>query len=158
MVQVEPGTRCEELHDAVARVEDEACAEDADRLPVGPLRATREVRDAGDQEEEVDAELEHPLPELRRPLRRVEVEEADEVDEQERGGEDEHDPRRPRQATVPAADPVERVEGEEEDGEDVGEADCAGDVPVDLLEGNREERGKEEEAEQAAHSARRTSA
>src|SRR5581483_8289187 len=80
------------------------------------------------------------------PLAGVEVEEADEVDEQERCREPDHDRGRPRRAAVAGREPLEREQREEPDGEDVGEADGAGDAPVDLLERDGEDRREEEEA------------
>ena len=79
-------------------------------------------------------ELEHALAELRDPLRRVEVEEADEVDREEREPERERDDRRVRELPVARRDAVDHERREEERGQDVGERQRPADRPVHLLE------------------------
>ena len=81
-------------------------------------------------------ELDHPFRELVDALLRVEVEEAREIDEQERGEEGEQDRRRARH-DAPAR---QRKREQEENREHVGQAERTGDVPVHLLERDREQR------------------
>src|SRR5437016_2647030 len=57
-----------------------------------------------------------------------------------------HGDRRSRPAAVAAPEPVERVAEEEPDRDEVREAHRAGDVPVDLLERDAEERREEQES------------
>ncbi len=54
-----------ELEDAVERVRREPAAEGAEREPVEPLATPGDERDAGDEEPEVQDELDHPLGPLR---------------------------------------------------------------------------------------------
>src|SRR5581483_6287362 len=115
--------------------------ERGERAPVAALAARSEICDRGAEQEEVQQELHHPLAELRQALLRLDVEEADEVDEQERGEEDSDDRERARRATVPR----ERERDEEEEREDVADLDIAGDVPVDLFERAAERRRVEQE-------------
>src|SRR5205085_4508894 len=98
-------------------------------------------------EEEVEQELDQPLPELVQTLARVEVEEAEQVDEQERSEEDEHPGDRPRHAPTPR----QRERDEEQERQHVGERDVARDVPVHLLERDAEDARQEEEARQPFH-------
>ena len=105
-----------------------------------------EVRDAGGEETEVEHELDEPLAELRDPLRRVEVEEADQVDGEEPDGERERDQRGARKSPVPRRDAVDRERAEEERGQDVRERQRPADRPVHLLERDAEDRREEEEA------------
>ena len=93
----------------------------------------------------MDHELDETLHELLQRLVRLEVEEPEQVDEREREREPERQHRRARQPAVEVG-PAHRQEArDEEDREDVGEADRPGDLPVHLLEGDREERREEEE-------------
>ena len=86
-----------------------------------------------------------PLPYCVAAIGGVEPEVADEVHDEERDEEAGRDDRRPRHAIVPAGEPVGREAHDEADRADVGEVDLAGDVPVDLLERDREDRRQEEE-------------
>src|SRR5439155_26161810 len=83
----------------------------------------------------------NPLHELRQRLVRLEVEEADQVDEQEHGEECEQHGGRARHAR---GERRERERGEERDRQQVRERDRAADVPVHLLERDAEERREEE--------------
>src|SRR5207244_2589830 len=103
-----------------------------------------------DEEREMEDELAEPLAELRQSLRRLEVVEADQVDEQEEPEEGDHEAGRARQAPGPVVQPPPRVSGQEEDREDLGEADLPGDVPVELLEAHREHGREEEHVREAA--------
>src|SRR5205823_1063918 len=144
-VEVVAGARREQLEDAVAGVHGQAGGEDGKCLPVEAGRAADEVRDAADEQAEVEGELHHPLHELVERLLRIEVEEADQVDEQEGGEEEEDDRRRPLHAAVARGEPVEREREHEEAGEDVLERDVAAERPVDLLPRDREGAREEED-------------
>ena len=93
----------------------------------------------------MDDELDEPLAELARCPGRVEVEEADQVDEQERAGEGERD-ELSGERPVRERDPVGRERAEEEQRQEVGERQRAADLPVHLLERDAEERREEEDA------------
>ena len=103
----------EQLHDPVDGVQRDAAAERGERVPVEPLRPPGEQRHPRDEEAEVEDELDHPLRPLRQRLLGVEVEEAGEVEEQERREEHEPDDRGPRQTPVSRArsDPRRRRRG-----------------------------------------------
>ena len=81
-VEVASALGDDELEDAVGGVEDETRGEDRERPPVEALAAPGEVRDACDQEGDVDQPLEDPFAELADALGGVDVEVAGEVDEQ----------------------------------------------------------------------------
>ena len=153
-----------ELDDPVGGIRDEAAQEHRERRPVEALRLRRdEVRDPGDEEEEVEQELDHPLGPLGERLLGLEVEEPDQVDEQEGGEEERRDRRAPRQPPVSGSDPRPGQGDEEDDGQDVGEAQRARDLPLELGERDRED-GREEErvddrpGPRRGHSERRSSA
>ena len=141
-IEVVPRARSEQLQHAVHAVRGEPCREPAERAPVEAFAALHEVRHARGEEEEVQDELHHPLRELVERLLRLEVEEAEQVHQKERGEEREHDRARPR----PARPGLQRERAEEEDRQDIGDADGAGDVPVHLLERHAEERREEQES------------
>src|SRR5262249_59242953 len=82
-VEVVPRLRGEELEDAVGGIRRDAKAEPGQHPPVDALARVREVVDRCDEEREVKDELADPLPELRQRLRRLEVVEADQINEQE---------------------------------------------------------------------------
>ena len=145
LVEVPPALGGDELQHAVGGVQRQPGGERADRLPVEALAAPREVRDRGDQEEDVDRPLEDPLAELAGAVAGVDRVVARQVDEQEREAEADDDGGRAREAPVAPRKPLERPHDEKRDREDVGQADRAGDVPVDLLEGDAEDRREEEE-------------
>src|SRR5207237_3560954 len=90
-VEVAAGLCREQLEDAVDRVECDAGAEPAEQPPVDALARMSEVVDRGDEEREMEDELAEPLAELRQSLRRLEVVEADQVDEQEEPEEGDHE-------------------------------------------------------------------
>ena len=144
-VEIPPAEPRHDLEEAVRRVRREARCEPADRPPVEALRAAREVRDARGEEREVDQELRHPLPVERECLLRLEVEEAGQVHDQERRAEAEHGENRRRHETVAVADAARDEGDEEEERDDVREVHAPGDVPVDVLERDREDRREEEE-------------
>ena len=95
----------------------------------------------------MEDELHHPLRPLRERLRRVEVVEAGEVDEREGEQERERDDRGAREARVAALEPVPGEEDEEDGREDVGERQRAGELPLELVERDREHRRQEEPVE-----------
>ena len=97
----------------------------------------------------MDQPLDDPLAELVGRLLRVEVEEPDQVHEQERSEEGEQHRRRARDAVAPAAEAVDRPNGEKRDRRDVGEIDRARDVPVHLLERRAEDGRQKERAHEA---------
>ena len=135
----------QELRDAVGGVRRHPGDERAEGEPVEPNAAARDERDAGDEEEEVEQELHHPLRPLRERLRRLQVEPADQVDEQEGDEEAEGDQRR---ALDPRVEPLRAVheEGEEEErGDHVGERERSRHLPLELRVRHRED-GHEEEA------------
>ena len=141
-----PGAKlgCEELDDAVDSVQRDSTAERRQREPVEPLRAAGEQRHAGDEGPEVEQELHHPLRPLRQRLVGVEVEVADEVDEEERGEEREPDDRGSREPPVSSLEAIPQEAHEEPGGQDVGEREVGGELPVDLRERDEEDRGEEE--------------
>ena len=118
--------------------------EGAERPPVEPLPTPDDERCRGDEEEEVEQELDEPLPPLVERFRRAEVEEAEQVDEQEADEEGEGRPRRPGEAPVPALQPADD-EGDEEQGrEHVREREIAADRPVHLRKRDGEDRCEEQ--------------
>src|SRR6266545_857859 len=123
-VEVHSSASGEELHESVARVGGHPRGEEA----------------------EVERELHESFCELVQALQRLDVEEAGEVDGEERAGERDREGSGPRHPPVVEREPVERERGEEEDRQDVGERDRPSDRPVHLLEGDAEDRGEEEEA------------
>ena len=158
LVEARPRPREHELQEPVRRVDDHAGGEEPERLPVERPARAGEVRDAHDEEQEVDGELRHALPVLRGGDGGVEPEVADEVDEEERDEEAGRHDRRPRHTVVAAGEPIGREAHDEADRADVREVDLAGDVPVDLLERHREDRRQEEEASEPHASSCRRSA
>src|SRR4029077_12295946 len=91
-----------------------------------------------------DRELRQALLVQRQRLRRLDVEETAEVDDEERRRKDEHDERRPRHELVALGDPAGDERDQKEEREDVGQVHAPRDVPVDVLERDREH-GREEE-------------
>ena len=96
----------------------------------------------------MEQELDHPLRPLVERLLRLEVVEADQVDEEERREEGEDDQNRARGTSVVGGEPVGGERDEEENRQDVGERDRPGHVPVHLRERDRED-GREEERRRA---------
>ena len=138
-----------ELDEPVSRVDGHPADEGAERRPVEALRAPRQIGDAGDQETEVDEKLDEPFRELRERLLGLEVEVAGQVDEQEGAGERGRDDGGARQPPVAVGDARRQVAGHEQGGEDVRQIDGDPGLPVDLLERDREDRGEEEERDEA---------
>ncbi len=164
LVEVDPEhLRGAELHDPVERVRDEAGQEDAEGRPEEALVAPGDVRDADDEEEEVEQELDHPLRPLRQRRLGLEVEEADQVDEQEREEEERGRGGAPRDPAVARADARAEPGDEEDAGEHVGEAERARHLPLQLGEADREHGREEEDVDDragagGAHSERSSSA
>ena len=100
LVEVDPALGEHELDHAVHRVQADPAEERGERVPVEAQRPAGEQRDPGDEEPEVEDELDHPLRPLRERLPRVEAVEAREVDEGEAGEERERDHRGAREAPV----------------------------------------------------------
>ena len=94
----------------------------------------------------MDRPLEEPLPELRRSVRGVDREVAEEVRERKGEPEARDDGGCAREPAVVPREPLERPQDQEPERENVGEADVARDVPVDLLERDAEDRREEQEA------------
>ena len=88
----------------------------------------------------MEDELHHPLRPLRERLRRVEVVEAGEVDEREGDEEAERDGRRAREASVAVLEAVPHEEDEEDRRQDVRERERAGELPLQLVERDGEDR------------------
>ena len=111
----------------------------------------------------MEQELDHPLRPLGERLLGLEVEEADQVDEQEGREEERRGRRAPREPPVAGSDPRSGQGDEEDAGQDVGEAQRARDLPLELRERDRED-GREEErvddgpGPRRGHSERRSSA
>src|SRR5581483_9898727 len=147
-VQVAAAPRDEELCDPVERVHRDPPAEPAERPPEVALPAAREPHDRGREEREVDRPLRQALPPLSQRVGVREVEVSDQVHEQERREEAQHDRRRPRHEEARRR---ERERPEEAERKHVGEGDRAGEVPVDLLERDAEHRREEEEARRLPH-------
>ena len=137
-----------ELGDAVRGVGRDAADECAEREPVELHAAARDQRDAGDEEQEVQEELHHPLCPLRERLGRLEVEPPDQVDEQERDEERQGDHGRALEPAVEALDAVDEECEQEESRHDVGERQRPGDLPLELRERDREDRREEEALEE----------
>ena len=144
-VEVVAGLRREQLQDPVAGVDRDPAQKPRQRAPVEPPRAAREVDHARHEEREVDQPLDDSLAVLVEGLTRLEVEEADQVDEQEGGQEGEQHRGRPRHRPVATAQPVEGVREQEAEGGQVGKEDRPGDVPLHLGEGGAEDGRQEEE-------------
>jgi hypothetical protein len=98
----------------------------------------------------VDQPLHEPFAVLVEGLARLQVEEADQVDEQERDEEGEQDGGGARHRPGPPPEAVECVGQQEADRRQVGEEDRAGHVPLHLGEGGAERRGQEEEWDERA--------
>ena len=92
----------------------------------------------------MEQELEHPLRPLGERLVGLEVEEADQVDGEEGEEEERRDRRAPGEPAVAGAEAVAGEGDQEDPGEDVGEAERARDLPLQLRERDRED-GREEE-------------
>ena len=95
----------------------------------------------------MEHELDHALRPLREGLGGVERVEAREVDEREREQEPERDDRGARQPRVSPLEPVPAEDDEEDRGEDVGERQRAGELPLQLVERDGEHGGQEEAVE-----------
>ena len=95
----------------------------------------------------MEDELHHPLRPLRERLGRVEAVEAREVDEGEDDEERECDDGCARQAVVVSYEPVPREEHEKDRREDVRERQRAGELPLQLVERDREDGQQEEPVE-----------
>src|SRR6266511_551998 len=155
MVEVRACSCRKQLQHAVSTVDDEPDGKRRDRLPVEERGAARQIRDTRAEEEEVKCELHHSLAPLVERLLRLDVEEADEVDQEQRCEDGEHRDGCAREAWVP---PLERERDEKHHGQHVGEADCARHVPVHLLPRDAQERREEERAGDPHASPRSTSA
>ena len=92
------------------------------------------------------AHLKIPLPNCAAPSAVSIVEVAERYDERKGEPEARDDGGCAREPAVVPREPLDRPEDEEGDREDVGEADRARDVPVDLLERDAEDRREEEKA------------
>ena len=141
-----PSARAE-LDHAVHRVQADPAEERGERVPVEANAPAREQRDSGHEEAEVEDELHHPLGPLRERLGRVEVVEAREVDEREEDEERESDHRGPGEASVVLLEAIPREEHEEDGREDVRERQRAGELPLQLVERDREDRQEEQPVE-----------
>ena len=97
----------------------------------------------------MEHELHQPLAPLLEALPRLDVEPAEQVDDEEQREEAEHDPGRPGDARVTHRHTVGSERDEEEGRQHVGERDVARDRPVHLRPRDREERGEEERAREA---------
>ena len=135
-IEIVPGHSRGQLEHAVDRVRREPGAKPSDRPPVEALGPPREVRNPCRQEGEVDRELRHSFLEERQRLFRVEVEEPDEVDEQQAGGEGEHRDGRGRNSAVARGEPIGQERDDEKERQHVGEVHPPGHVPVHVLEGD----------------------
>ncbi len=148
LVEVRPRHLGEgELDDAVAGVEGDPAAEGGQRVPVEPHAPPRDQGNAGHEEAEVQDELHHPLRPLRERLARVEVVEAEQVDDRKRGEEGEPDDGGARELRVPPLEAIPREEDEEDGGQDVRERERARELPLQLVERDREDRGEEQPVE-----------
>jgi hypothetical protein len=133
-----------ELRQAVGAVRRHPAHERGEGQPVEAEPATRDQRDPGDQEQEVEKELDHSLRPLRERLRRLQVEPSDQVHEEEREEEAERDHRRPRKPPVEALDAEHGERHEEDEGDDVREGHRARHLPLELGERDREDGGEEQ--------------
>ena len=147
LVEVDPALGEHELDHAVDRVEADPAEERGQRVPVEAQIPPGEQRDAGDEESEVEDELDHPLRPLRERLTGVEAVEARQVDEREHDEERERDHRRAGEAAVVSLEAVPREQREEDGREDVRESQRARELPLQLVEGDREDRQEEEPVE-----------
>src|SRR5262249_8837054 len=110
-----------------------------------------QVDDADDDEAEVDQPLDDPLHVLVERLRRLQVEEADHVDEQEAREEEEEHRRGARDTPVRRPpEPVDRPDPEEAERGNVRERDLAEKFPGPLPEGRAEDRAQEEKLDERA--------
>ncbi len=139
---------CErELDHAVDGIQPDTPEERGERVPVEAHAAAREQRDPGHEEPEVKDELHHPLCPLRECLRRIEAVEPCEVDEREQEEERECDERRPREARVAPLEAIPHEEHEKQRREDVRQRQRSGELPLQLVEGDREDREQEQAVE-----------
>src|SRR3954447_15798756 len=155
VVEIHTSARRDQLEHAVRAICDEPERESRQRAPVERDRAAGEVRNGCSEEEEMKHELHHPLPPLVERLLRLDVEEPDQIDHEQQREEHEHDRGRAREARHA---PLERERDQEQNRQHIGDADRAGDVPVDLLPRDAEERREEERAADSHASPRSTSA
>src|SRR5262249_8722168 len=146
-VEVRAGLREHELDDAVRRVERDPATEGCERVPVEARAAAAEQSDAGDEEAEMEDELHHPLGPLRERFARVEVVEADEVEQREREEEGERDRRRSAEARVTPLDAIPREDDEIDGREEIRQRQRARDVPLQLVERDGDDREQEEAVE-----------
>ena len=146
LVQVATGRLGDrKLEQAIGPVRDQPRDEPAKRLPVEPGRVAAQVRDGGDQEEEMDDELREPLGELVPVESGVEVEEPDQVHEEEREEEGAEDSTGARHRPVPTPDPRDGERDHKEARGDIRDAHVdPTDRPADFREGDREN-GREEQ-------------
>src|SRR4029453_8385078 len=149
-VEVAAGLGGQQLQDAVGPVRGDPAEEPRERLPVEVERFAREVDDARDQEAEVEQPLDEALHELVEGLARLQVEEADQVDQQEREQERAQDPGRAWCRLGAAAETVEGVEEQEAAAREVGEEEVAAGAPLHLGERAAEGGGEEEERDEPA--------
>ena len=147
-----------QLGEAVRAVRRDPADEGRERHPVEAQPAARDQRDARDEEQEVEEELDHSLRPLSERFRRLEVEPPDEVDEQEGGEEAHRHHGRARHRPVEALEPVDEERDEEHRGDDVRERHRARDLPLQLRERDREDRREEErlDVRRAIHGHART--
>src|SRR5215210_5071190 len=145
LVEVPAALREGELSHPVEPVERDSRAERGDRDPVEVDRAARQIGDPRRRKSERDRKPGQPLRPLRHRLLALDVVEAGEVDDEERGREEEDDRDGSRNSPRPGAEALEHERGDEEDRQDSGKADRARELPLDLLEADAEERREEQD-------------
>ena len=133
-----------ELCEPVGPVRGDPSDEGGEREPVEAQPAPRDQRDAGDEEQEMQEELDHPFRPLREGLRRLEVEPPDQVHEEKGHEERERHGRSASHVSVESLDPVDRERDDEDERDDVREGHRPGDLPLELREGDGED-GREEQ-------------
>ena len=143
-IEIDAALREYELNDAVHGVQTDPTEKRSQREPVEPHPAPRKQRDARDEESEVEDELDHSLGPLRERLRRVEAVEAGQIEEREGREEAERDGRRAREASVAVLDAVPHEEDEEDRRQHVRKRQRAGQLPLQLVERDGEDRQQEQ--------------
>jgi hypothetical protein len=133
-----------ELCQAVRTVRRHPQDERGEGHPVEAEPAARDQRDARDQEQEVEKELDHPLRPLRERLGRLQVEPPDQVHEEERHEERERHERCARELPVEALEPVDEERDQEDERDDVREGHRPRHFPLELGERDGED-GREEQ-------------
>ena len=103
----------------------------------------------------MEDELDHPLRPLCERLGRLEVEPADQVDEEERQEEGERHGSCARELPVEALDPVYREPDHEQERDDVREGHRSRDLPLELRERDGEDRREEEPLDDAGRARQR---